>query len=177
MGLRTPYTAIQPLSAAVLRSWLAEAVASMPGPDRGPGYRAVPRDYWAVHLRDTLTLTDDAWALAREAAARHNLLHLELRAEDDDHWDFTLERAGSIIADRAASASASAPRIVARPEISTSSPTSFRCWASSTRRPTPTTSWSRRRRGLGRRRAEPVLFLRIKRIFVEACASTLSLIN
>jgi hypothetical protein len=99
MGLRTIFTVIKPLAPDQLKPWLAEAVAAMPGPERGPGYSAKPKDYCALHVRDTLVLTDDAWCLAESAAARQNLLHLELRAQEGDHWDFTLTRAGSIIAD------------------------------------------------------------------------------
>lgn len=99
MGLRTTYTAIKRLSADQLRPWLAEAIAAMPGAERGAAYRAVPKDYWAVHLGDTLVITDEAWILAKDAAARHGLLHLELRAQEGDHWDFTLCRAGDVVAD------------------------------------------------------------------------------
>src|ERR1051325_1572662 len=99
MGLRLRLTILKPLPADQVHPFLAEAIASMPGPSRGPGYAAVPAKYFVHHSQDTLTLSDDACTLVHSTAARRNLLHLELRAQEGDHWDFTLERAGVIIAD------------------------------------------------------------------------------
>jgi hypothetical protein len=104
MGWRGTFSILKPVPAPLARAWIDEACASLPLHKPLIGDPAALRhveqaSYVAVHHADTLTISDDAWQLAAEIAALHTLLHLELRAQEGDHWDFTLYRDSTIVAD------------------------------------------------------------------------------
>lgn len=103
MGERNSWSILKGLAPAEARAAIDEAVAALPGPRpatlASSRTELSTRTLWAVCGRDTLTLCDDAWRLAQEIAAQRGLVEMELRIQEGDHWDFTLCRGRTVIAD------------------------------------------------------------------------------
>ena len=105
MGLRLVFSILKPVPRAFARAWVAEALSALPG----DAPRTNPADSWQYRLgttelrvvagAETINITEQAWRFASSIAARHNLLHLELRAQEGAHWDFTLFRGTDVVAD------------------------------------------------------------------------------
>lgn len=62
-------------------------------------YEPTPTRYVASLSDGILTMADDAWALAEGLSRRYARPWMELRSQEGDHWDFTLYRAGEVVAD------------------------------------------------------------------------------
>ena len=105
MGLRTVYSILKGIERDDVRAAIDEAIAVMPPPKQKSTawsdypYVVAPRSVVAAHEHDVLVFSDQAWILASEIAARRNLVWMELRAQEGDHWDFTLHTGRELVAD------------------------------------------------------------------------------
>lgn len=105
MGERTRYSIVKGIAAEEARGAIDEALTALPGPRPLTLSEATwqpirsTRELTAVCAGGALVMHDDAWLLAEQIAVRHGLLHLELRAQEGDHWDFSLFRGRELIAD------------------------------------------------------------------------------
>ena len=105
MGARTIHSIVKPIAKADYAQAIQDAIVMLPGsrprdrPQSEFGYAESTRQIVGVHINDTLVLSDEAWKLAAHMAEARNLLWMELRMQEGDHWDFTLHRGTELIAD------------------------------------------------------------------------------
>jgi|GEM_PF-5470957 len=105
MSWHCTYSILRPVPADRVRPWIDDACAALPlhPPPRHNPLAPPPRieqgSYVGVHRVNALTISEECYPLAREIATAHGLIHLELRAQDADHWDFTLFQNDAIVAD------------------------------------------------------------------------------
>ena len=105
MAICTVYSAIKGVDSDRARSAIEEALTVLPGKapqhSRWDDYQHTVRMQPMVGVvsNGVLCLADNAWMLAFEIARRLNAVHMELRVQEGDHWDFSLYRAGTLLAD------------------------------------------------------------------------------
>jgi len=105
MGARTIHSIVKPLAKAEYAQAIKDAVAHLPGPSPPDnprskyGYTLSTEELVGVHSGETLVVSRRAWRLAQEIAVARDILFMDLRMQEGDHWDFTLCRGTSVIAD------------------------------------------------------------------------------
>jgi hypothetical protein len=105
LSVRIIYSIVKGVDAASTRPALTEAASALPGPapdnSRWSDHAYVhgEREMVGVVHGDTLCISDNAHQLAGEIARRTGALHMELRIQEGDHWDFSLYQANQLIAD------------------------------------------------------------------------------
>lgn len=105
MGNCTVYSVIKGVDSDQVQSLINEASTVLPG--KKPQQSRWSDEVWAAGKRPmvgicsngVLCIADNAWVLAFEIARRLNAVHMELRVQEGDHWDFSLYRSGAVIAD------------------------------------------------------------------------------
>ena len=105
MGERTRWSIVKGIPADEAVAAIDAALPVLPGPPpatpKNSSYRHIrgTREVLGVCEGDVLTLCDDAWRLAQEIAVQRGLFEIELRAQEGDHWDFTLFRGREVLVD------------------------------------------------------------------------------
>lgn len=100
MGERTVYSILKPLDRRLSTDAIAHAISHCPNekPIDRPGsqwrHELDTQRIVCVHSDDVLVMSSRAWRFAEFIAKTHNLLLMELRMQEGDHWDFTLYRGG-----------------------------------------------------------------------------------
>lgn len=105
MSVRTRYSIIKGVNLETVNEAISDATKLFPGdPPKHSSwsdwtYIVVPKSYDAFVSADMLVLTDDAFLVAKEIARLVDAPHLELRVQESDHWDFSLNHHDALIAD------------------------------------------------------------------------------
>lgn len=105
MSNSTVYSIIKGVTLGRARSAIEEALTVLPGKEpqhsrwSDYGYAVRMQPMVAIVSNDVLCIADNAWILAFEIARRQNAIHMELRVQEGDHWDFSLYHAGALLAD------------------------------------------------------------------------------
>ena len=105
MSNRTRYSIVKGILPDQVRGVIAETVQAFPGPrphsSHWSDWQQVVRlkEMTAAIYDGGLVVIDDAWWLADKICRRVDSPYLELRAQEGDHWDFTVYYRGKVIAD------------------------------------------------------------------------------